>query len=239
MGHCVSMEKRNCFHRRCVAHRFCLSFYFPEGCLQVHVSHDVPSFAVDVAICFVKKVGDGEGNNRNRVPFQVQEDEHVHADWRRLQRASRINEEPEAIDPKFIGRHAFGEQNSRGQWLRHWAAPHQLILAHTFFKKQDYNKATYHLTKHCKQFDCVLVNTALFRHCEDAVTTGQIDMHGDHTAVIARIEQPLNHKSPQSLRPAKKAKKKKQSRFGDNKLNWNEHTIHTYQAHPMTSSKMP
>ena len=52
------------------------------------------------------------------------------------------NDEPEAIDSKYIGRHALGEQNSRGQSLRHWVVQQQLILATAFHKKQDLNKAT-------------------------------------------------------------------------------------------------
>ena len=99
------------------------------------------------------------------------------------------NDEPRAIDSKYIGRHALAEQNSRGQWLRHWAVKHQLTLAITLFEKQDYNKATYHSTKQCMQLDYVLLSRAVFRHCRDAEATGQIDMKSDHKAVIRKTNE--------------------------------------------------
>ena len=64
-------------------------------------------------------------------------------------------------------------------------------------KKQDHSKATYDSTRHCKQFDYVLMNRAMFKHCKDAETNGQIDMNSNHTPVIARIELPINHKIQQ------------------------------------------
>ena len=72
------------------------------------------------------------------------------------------NDEPDAIDSKYVGRHSRDIQNSRGQRLRHSAVQQQLTLANTFFKKQDHRKATYHSTEHCKQLDNVLMNRALF-----------------------------------------------------------------------------
>ena len=84
------------------------------------------------------------------------------------------NDEPEAIASNHIGRHAFGEHSSRGQWLRHWAVQHQLTLANTFFKK--HNKAT--ATLPCSNTD------------ED--TTGQIDMNRDHKAVSDRQNRTAN-----------------------------------------------
>ena len=62
-------------------------------------------------------------------------------------------------------------ESKAGQWLRHWAVQHHLILANTFYKKQDYHKATDHSTKQHKQFDSVLMSRALFRHCRDAHVT--------------------------------------------------------------------
>ena len=55
-------------------------------------------------------------------------------------------------------------------------------------QKQEYNKATCHSTTHCKRPDDILINRALFKHC-NAETTGQIDMNADHKSVIARINQ--------------------------------------------------
>eukprot|EP00959_Pyramimonas_sp_CCMP1952_P335746 7030378-Pyramimonas_sp.AAC.1 len=34
---------------------------------------------------------------------------------------------------RHVGRHGFGEQNSRGSWLRHWAAQEGLVIANPFF----------------------------------------------------------------------------------------------------------
>ena len=75
-------------------------------------------------------------------------------------------------------------------------------------QKEDYNKATYQSTVHCKQPDYVLMSRALFRHCRDAEATGQIDMNSDHKAVVAIIEIPVNQKTRQTLRPAKNTAKK-------------------------------
>ena len=104
---------------------------------------------------------------------------------------------------------ALGEQNSRGLWLRHWAVQHLLMLANTLYKKQDYNTATYHSSKHCVQLDHVLMSRALYRHCRDAEATGRIDMNSDHKAVRARIEVPTNHRTRHILRPAKKPAKQR------------------------------
>ena len=78
--------------------------------------------------------------------------------------ATKEEREYSATDSTYIERHAFGTQNSRGPWLRHWAVQHQAVLAITFFQKI----------------------SALFQTCKDAETTGQVDTNSDHKAVIAR-----------------------------------------------------
>ena len=50
----------------------------------------------------------------------------------------------------------------------------------------------------------------------------------------AHVEIPMNHKTQQIPRTTKKTAKQ-QNRSGDNELNWDEHTIHTYQSTPGTS----
>ena len=110
--------------------------------------------------------------------------------------------------------------HSRGQWLRHWRVQCQLILANTFFKKQDFTSNV----PPNKQLQATRLRThekGVFKHCKDAVTTGQIDMNSDHKAVTARIELAIKHKT-QQIQSSTKMKTRKQSRGGDNKLNWNE-----------------
>ena len=74
-----------------------------------------------------------------------------------------------------------------------------------FYKKQDYNKATYHSTKQCKQRDNVLMNRALLQRCRSHGT----DRHEQRSQkpVPDRIRIPINHKTQQILRPAKKRTK--------------------------------
>ena len=118
--------------------------------------------------------------------------------------ATNDEREQNAIDSKYFGRHPRVTRNSRGQWLGHSAVQHHLVLANTFFQQQDYNEATCHSTKHCKQLDDVLMNRALFfKHCKDAESTGQIDMNSDHKAVIARTKLQIDHKNQQRTRSAK------------------------------------
>ena len=128
---------------------------------------------------------------------------------------------------------ACGIQNSRGQSFRHCAIQHQVVLANPFLKKKkkrDHSKAVYHGTKHCKQLDFVFMNRAFYTHCKDADTTGHIDTHGEHKAVIARIELPTKHKIQQMQRPTKRKSNEETQRRSDNKINWSEHKISIYQA---------
>ena len=112
----------------------------------------------------------------------MHQDKHArtYADWRRLSRAGWSERRTTRNERRTCTwrhrlrirrKHACGAQNSRGLWLRHWAAQHQLVQANTFFfffKKQDHSKATYRETKkHCKQLDHVLINRALFKHLEE------------------------------------------------------------------------
>ena len=101
-----------------------------------------------------------------------------------------MNEDREhcAIGSKYMGGHAFGAQISS-----------QLVLANTFFKKQECCNETDHSTEQSKQPDYVL---ALFKHCKGAETTVQIGMNSNHKAVIARIELPIDHKTRQTERAA-------------------------------------
>ena len=94
----------------------------------------------------------------------------------------------------------------------------------TFFKEQEICKATYHLTRRSTQLDYVLMNTALFKHCKDAETTGHIDMNSDHRAGMARVELLIDHKTQQTSL-------NKQRVIEDSRINRSEHTINVYQAH--------
>ena len=92
--------------------------------------------------------------------WQVQEYEHMHILISGVFNAQvGTNDETEAIDSKYIGRHALREQNSRDQ--------HQLTLVNTFVQKQDHDKVTYRTTKQCKQLDYVLMSRTLFWHCRN------------------------------------------------------------------------
>ena len=57
-----------------------------------------------------------------------------------------------------------------------------------------------------------------------------MDMNSAHKAVITHIEIPMHHRTQQIPRPARNTAKK-QIRSGGNKLNWDEHMIHTYETH--------
>ena len=108
--------------------------------------------------------------------------------------ATSDEREHSAIDSKYVRKkRILVPKTAGGQWLRHWAVQHQLVLANTHFKTQEYNQATYHSTKHCMPLDYVLMNRALFKHCKDAETKGHINMNSDRIVVIARIKLPIDH----------------------------------------------
>ena len=111
------------------------------------------------------------------------------------------------------------------------------MLAKTFYKKQDYNKATYHSIKQGKQLDCVLMSGALFRHCRDAEATGQIDMNGDRKAVTARIEIPMNQKNQQILRPARTLQKNRAEAVTTNSTGTSTRDTHTKHTRNKPSTR--
>ena len=60
--------------------------------------------------------------------------------------------------------------------------------------------------------DCVLTSRALCKHCKEAETTEQIDMIGDHKAVIVRIKLPIDHKTQQIKHRTKNREARKKRR---------------------------
>ena len=64
----------------------------------------------------------------------------------------RANDE-QNIDSNYIGGHAFGTQNIRGQWFRHWAVQHHVELAIT------QGNVPLNKTKQSKQSDNAFMNT--------------------------------------------------------------------------------
>ena len=100
--------------------------------------------------------------------------------------ATKEEREYSATDSTYIGRHAFGTQNSRGPWVRHWAVQQQAVLAITFFQKI----------------------SVLFQTCKDAETTGQVDTNSDHKAVIARSTYLSTSRHSKKKRKKKEAKVK-------------------------------
>ena len=101
------------------------------------------------------------------------------------------------MDSKYVKKDAFATQNSRGQWLGHWAFQHQLVLAKMFFKTR-----VPHSDMPVTQLDFVLMHRAQLKPRKGAETTAQLDMHSDHNAVIARIKLPIDH-TTQIKRPRK------------------------------------
>ena len=106
---------------------------------------------------------------------QMQQDKHTPTGWRRLQRPSRSDGRARRASDS-----AFGTQNDRGRFA-HWTVQHQLV-PRQYTTQQ--NKASHPTTR-----------LRVLKHCEDAETKGQIDMNTDHTAMMARMELSLDHKT--------------------------------------------
>ena len=120
------------------------------------------------------------------------------------------DEHKHSVDSEYVGSHAFGTQNSRGQRPQE-ALGSPVFCGHwqTRSSKKEETEATHHSTKRCKQIDSVLLNRALSKHCKEAEATEQIDMNSDYKPVTARIELPIDHKT-QQIKQTSKRKTEKQ-----------------------------
>ena len=128
--------------------------------------------------------------------------------------ATNDEREHGAIDSKYVGRHAFCAQGSRGQWLRQWAVEDQSALGNTFIKTRRHQKNV-PLNK--------TLEAARLRTDEKSLEQAlqrcwnkQIDMDSDRKAVMARINLPIGHETQQTQRSTKKKTKKQ----GRSELEW-------------------
>ena len=86
-----------------------------------------------------------------------------------------------------IGQYGLDDMNTRGQWLKSWAATQRLTIANTFFKKQLDKRHTYTgPNKIQRQIDYFLVNKRFWKTTDDCESTQSIDLGSDHKAIRLR-----------------------------------------------------
>ena len=108
----------------------------------------------------------------------------------RPQNTHPTRSEASDVTSRSVGPHGYGDQNNRGQWLRHWATQQRLIVTNTFFRKTPAKQITYTKDKLHKQWDYVLMNRALFHHCINAEASNRRDLGSDHASLVARLRLP-------------------------------------------------
>ena len=95
--------------------------------------------------------------------------------------------------------------NSRGDWLKSWAAKEHFIVANTHFRKQQENITTFTgPNKIPRQLDYILLDTTLRRLLRDAKSTNYPDLGSDHRAVSVALDITIL----QTLRPHAQSKNK-------------------------------
>jgi endonuclease/exonuclease/phosphatase family metal-dependent hydrolase len=84
------------------------------------------------------------------------------------------------------GKHGYGTQNSRGQWLLTWASVNSFKIANTCFRKQDAKLVTHIGTRgQQSQLDYILVDTWTRAKLQDVEAGGWIDLGSDHLCLQA------------------------------------------------------
>ena len=89
-------------------------------------------FRLQVSSVHFPHTGYGDSSTCNKCTAELQKHTgrsrktNTHTQYCLAETSTRKSEQTtkqKQSDSKYIGRHALGEQNSRGQWLGHWAVP--------------------------------------------------------------------------------------------------------------------
>ena len=95
-----------------------------------------------------------------------------------------VGSHTEGDDCRVVGMHGLNEENSRGQWLKHWATKERLMLTNTFFSKTPQLRTTLvGPNGRPRQLDYFLAPISLRRSVQDAVSTSVPDMGSDHSTI--------------------------------------------------------
>jgi len=91
-------------------------------------------------------------------------------------------------NPKHVGMHGLGMENSRGQWLKQWCNLENMAISNTFFPKPEVKKITHTSSMGLlRQIDFILIPKRLKANTIDACSISAVDMGSDHNAVMAQI----------------------------------------------------
>ena len=92
------------------------------------------------------------------------------------------------LTPSCTGKHALETQNSRVFLSLPLGTPSAACTVEHVLQTRDHTKQRSTQTWHREQLEGLLIKGTLCRFCKHAHATDLIDMHSDHKAVLARIE---------------------------------------------------
>ena len=124
---------------------------------------------------------------------------------------ARVGEATDEDDRNTIGQYGLPPLNTRGQWLKGWAAIHRLTITNTFFKKQPQKYATYTgPNKIPRQIDYLFANHRFWKTVKDCESSKTLDLGSDHNALRLRSTalRPKTSKPPRTKRRTIKPKAK-------------------------------
>jgi len=93
----------------------------------------------------------------------------------------------EQDDSRSVGRYGLEPGNTRGQWLKSWAAVNNMVITNTHFKKLPHKVSTYlSPAKVEKQLDYILVDRKFWKTVTNVESTNAVDLGSDHKSLHLR-----------------------------------------------------